>query len=809
MLKLAFRNITSKPWRFVATILAIAVVVAMSFSMLSYRSAVYDYLYAIEMSFPGKSDITITINSSSNRITEISSSLESLDGVEEIVPVLNLYAMFGDEYVSVRGYEKNQFECLQTIDLKSGSVSDNIDDIIISTEAAEHYNLKVGDCVNLTLGQSSVQFFVSGIAQKSGYFLSDSPFLVVGRLEQVTKLAIGANVPGNPKLFNCIYVCLKDGVDIAETIATISSMEEYSDMFVTASENSAYIDEQTDSIAAPVVLAGIAVLLLGIAIIVLLYGMSEGEKRTLISRLSVVGATKRQVFAIFLIESVLQAGIGAIFGSVIAVGVFMGLLKFALSSTITFSLSVWYLLVAGIIGFVSAIISSLMPINKAFKVSIRENQLDVDKQKRQRWILPICAILLTFVALMISAFVDEVAGIFGLIGTLLALVALAVCSAPVLKMIAGAASKTSNPSVKTACLSIAREKRFSRSSVLLTSGMAIAMMLFMAWSLTTTIFTAYVSEFEHMVLVKNIRSEIQESEFSDVEGIYGASKMMWAKGDVLVEDNTVTMNIFGSKSMLDILDFEYITPKERVDELISTDKPYVFVDISLEKLYGIKEGDVIEIAIDKVKKEVVVGGILKHNLFSGRYVIMSKEVAQIHFGQESDTVLAVVNSDYSVDGAVKNMREKFAGSNYYVVSALESFKWDLENMYAVFDLIGALAIAVLLFICGVSITSAVIGRATANGSRVAMLNAGMSKNTLLKSEVFEYALTALTSFCLALLSSLVLADGLIYSLRLFGLFFDYLYEAWVTASVGGAMALCYTLTPLVFNFKKGYNLKKV
>lgn len=805
MLKLAFRNITSRPWRFVATILAIAVVVAMSFSMLSFRSAVYDYIYATEIALSGRSDITISTNSSSNSITEISSSLKALDGVDEFVPVLKLYALLGDEYVSLRGFDPSQYQSLQDIELESGYVGTNGSDVIISKSASEHFNIECGDGITLKIGTRSITCYVSGIAKNSGYFLSDAPFQVIGGIEQFTKLVLGVS----GKLCNEIYLVLKDGVSVEDTIATISGMEQYRNMYVTYSKNDAYVDERTESLTAPVVLAGIAVLLLGIAIIVLLYSMSEGEKRALISRLSVVGATKSQIFGIFLIESVLQAGIGAICGSVFAIGVFVGLLKITLSTTVTFSVSIWYLLAGGIIGFVSAIASSLLPINKAFRVSIRENQLDIQKQTGKRWILPICVILLTAVVLIVGAFVDEITGIFSLIGMLLALLGLGLSSTPALKSVATQSAKTSEPSVKSASLSMVREKRFARSSILLTTGMSIAMMLFMAWSLTTTIFTSYVMEFEHMILVTNIRADVNEDRFKDVEGVDNATKMVWTTAEMQIGDEQVTMNIFGSKTIAEMIDFEYITPKERVDELLLSDKPYVFVDISQFKLYGVKEGDTLTMTLGNETQQVIVGGILKHELFSGKYVVVSQEVLKKYFNADADTVLAVVNDNYQVDDVVGIMREEFASNNFYVVSALEFFRWDMESMMAVFDLIGALSIIVGLFICAVSITGSIIGRGTAQKGRVALLNAGMSKRQMLKAEMYEYGLIALIAFVLALACSLVITYALINALRLFGLYFEFIYEAWVTITAGLAIATCYTLTPLVFNFKKGYNLKRV
>ena len=46
--KLALKNISSKPWRAVATIFVVAVAVSLIFAMLSFSDAVYEYLFEVE-----------------------------------------------------------------------------------------------------------------------------------------------------------------------------------------------------------------------------------------------------------------------------------------------------------------------------------------------------------------------------------------------------------------------------------------------------------------------------------------------------------------------------------------------------------------------------------------------------------------------------------------------------------------------------------------------------------------------------------------------------------------------------------------
>ena len=79
---------------------------------------------------------------------------------------------------------------------------------------------------------------------------------------------------------------------------------------------------------------------------------------------------------------------------------------------------------------------------------------------------------------------------------------------------------------------------------------------------------------------------------------------------------------------------------------------------------------------------------------------------------------------------------------------------------------------------------------------------------LLGAEVCEYAVIAAVALALSVVSSAVLTASLIHALRLFGLYFDFMYRTWVVFVTGIAMCGAYALVPLALNFKKGYNVKK-
>lgn len=809
MLKLALKNLTSKPLRTIATILAVAVAVAMIFCMISFKGAVFDYIYKTETSAAGNSDIVISTNSNSDRITTVAKPLKDIEEVKDIVPSLNLYALLGDEYVSVRAFVANQLQTLQKIDVAQGDLSGmesgvNEDNIVVSKAAAEHFGLKVGDNLKLKLGANEVSFYVGAIAEQSGYFLDDSPYKFVCLTKNASKLVLPVSAND---FCNEIYLSVKDGANIDNVIGKIKGIEKYSTMLVKASKDSAYVEEKTSSLTAPVVLAGGAVLVLGVAVVALLFLMSENEKKTLIAKLTVIGATKRQIFGLFALESFIVSVLGAVVGSALSVGVFVGLLKLTLSTSIAFNVNALYLFFAGAIGFVSAMASSLIPVGRAFKGTIRENQLDSKKAPKWAKWLAVAFFALTIVSLIVEFCVPKATGVAAIFSMVFALLTVATACIPLVKVVGKGIAKTSSPSMKIAGLNVQREKRFARSATMLTVGVTVSVMLFMAWSLTTSIFSSYIREFENMAFVSNVRADVNAEDFKSAEGVKDATKMVWGQCSINIANQEKNMNLLGSADIIDMVDFEFITPKEMVYERISSDKDYVFVDYALKVLYGVDEGDTFDMTMGDVTRKVIVGGIVKHELFSGNYIVTSSDMLARTFEKQIDTVL-VVSDGKDMQKTVGALREKWADKNYYVISALDAFKWDMESMQSVFDLIGTLAVVVAIFIFAVTAASALIGRSGAEKARSALLNAGMSKNMLLASETFEYMTLAVVALALSVISSVSLTASLIHALRLFGLYFDFMYRTWVVFVTGIAMCGAYTLVPLALDFKKGYNVKK-
>ncbi len=493
-----------------------------------------------------------------------------------------------------------------------------------------------------------------------------------------------------------------------------------------------------------------------------------------------------------------------------AVGVFVGIIRLTLSASASFTLSAWRLLGAEAIGFVVAAASSLVPMIRAFAGTVRENLIAADNNK-SKWTLAAAIVL---AAAGIAAFAIVLADVLpsrasagvGVALLATALAALALGLPHIVRAVGKLISKCKSPSVKTAGIRLARDKRPSRSAAVLGVGMSISMLLFMAWSLTTSIFGAYIADFENMAIVSNVQASVDVAEFEAEDCVRTAVKLVWQQGRLSGNMPSRSVRILGSKDVLELTKFGFVTDENIVRERLASDGDFVFVDAAFARMYAIAEGDKVALSLENKTMTATVGGILSHRLFDGAYVVVNENVLDRAFNVKPDTVLIVANGD--VHAAVGALSEKFSAKNYYVIEALEAFKWDMQTVESVFDLIGTLAFVVAAFILAVTVANALVGRAGEEKSRRALLSAGMSKNMLLESEIAEHGILAAVCYVLAFALAAPMTVGLVAALELFGLSFEFMFEAWVVATVGIVMAAMYALTPLLCGFGKGYTLVK-
>lgn len=806
---LALKSLRAKPLKTFASVAAIAVAVAMLFCTFSFESAVYDYVYEVETADHGESDIIISTKSGGDRLALVQ-PLKELDGVEEVIPTLSVYALCErpdapDEYVRLRGFEDGDVGALGGLELVSGSLdslASHPDDVVISLNAAEHFGLGLGDMFTvsgMTAGGGKANFFVAAIAANTGVFAADSPFTVLGTAGGGIASLIS---PGGRAVYNEVYVRAEAGTDAAELAERISEMPEYKGLTVSECVDLNYIATRASNLAAPVTIAGVAVALLCFVGLVLVFTSGIADRRSYAARLALVGATKKRIFALFAIESAVMAAGGAVIGSALAVGALALLLHIVLASAASFSVNAALLFAAAAAGAGVAFVASLYPLVKVFSSTARENLTDAAGNGRGG---AIAAGVIAAVSVVTLCVENCVAGAKGALSAVdLALVmALAGAAAPLLlRAVAAALSKTSRAPVMVAGFAAAREKRAQRSSRILAVGMTVSMLLFTVWSLTTSVYSGFTAEFEQMILVTNVSSDVDPAEFTAVEGVDGAYRMVWKQADLNCGGVERSVNILGSASALGLADFDYVSGRDETRAALAEGQ--AVLDFSMHELYGIDVGDPVTLVIDGESTEFEVGALVRHSLFNGAYVILSEDALAERAGLAPDTVVVVADGD--VSDTAELVRSKFADRNYYAVPALEAYSWDTRSLENVFDLVAALAFMLTALVFAVALANVAVGRAYSERTRSTLLCAGLSRKGLLASEILEHALSAGSALIFALPASALGALCLINALRMFGLYFGFMYDAAAAVAAGIVLAVVYTLVPVIFGFERRYGI---
>lgn len=806
-LSLALKSLKAKPLRTVASVLAVAVAVAMFFCMFSFESAVYRYVFEVETADFGDSDIMITAKSGGDRIALVQ-PLYDVEGVESVTPTVSVYALtaFGDEedkeYLRLRGFDEGGIAGLEGLEIIAGDLELRSDDVVISKATAERFSLRVGDLLpvrGMTSGGKQVNFYVGAIAENRGPFSADSPYTVLGSASRVSSLIITGTV------YNEIYVTAEEGADLSELRERIAAMPEYASLTVSECLDEEYIATRARNIASPVTIAGAAVALLAVVAVALVFTAGVRDRRAYAAKLALVGATKKRIAALFATESAVTALLGAVLGSLLAVGVFALMIAVVLSSVTAFAVDALLLFAAAVTGAVTAFAASLYPLVKVFRSTARENLVGSVGRRRAGVVTASALAAVTLVLLLVENLVPGAKGVLSAVDLVL-VIACAAAAAPVLVRALGKLlSRTNDPSLMVAGMSAARERKASSASQILAVGMTVSMLLFTAWSLTTSVFSGFTAEFEKMILVTNVSAETDTSAFTSVDGVNSAHLMVWRQATLSADGiDARSVNVLGSADALGLVDFEYLTSRADAERALAEGK--VVLDRSMSELYGVKAGDTVRLDVDGTVREFEVGALVRHNLFNGGYVIVSAEALKEAYDLSPDTV--VLTADGDVESVAEEVRSRFADRNYYAVPALAAYEWDTKSLENVFDLIAALAFMLTALAFAVALAGAAAGRAYAGRTRSALLCAGLSKRGLLGAETAEQTLSAVCAFVFALPASALAALCLVNALSLFGLYFGFMYNVVAALAAGLAVLAAYALVPVVFGFKRGYDMRR-
>ncbi|SHI24628.1 ABC transporter permease [Desulfosporosinus lacus] len=304
--------------------------------------------------------------------------------------------------------------------------------IIIGESAAEKYQLKVGDSLDLEFVQggttSKQRFTICGIASSTGLFKGNtkSASAIVPR----DFLSNYSNARGK---VGAIYIKLLKPEDKQEMIELLSN--DYNNYKVFELFPLEEIKQETMMISAVFLMLSSIVFFMSIFIIYSSFKVITTEKLPIIGTFRSIGATKRMTNYLLLGESIIFGIVGGLLGCGVGVGI-LYLMSYALSKMVNgsegmeFNATIQFSGVNFVLAFLMAIIlcfvSSIIPILKVSKIPIKDivlNSVQKNTKRRRLWtILGIVFMVIAFVSSLIES--DNLRPILGSVGMLLTLTAI-------------------------------------------------------------------------------------------------------------------------------------------------------------------------------------------------------------------------------------------------------------------------------------------------------------------------------------------------------------------------------------------------
>lgn len=303
--------------------------------------------------------------------------------------------------------------------------------ILIGKSAAEKYNLKIGDSLELEMGAgentSRQKFTICGIASSTGLFKGNTKS--ISAIVPRDFLSTYSNARGK---VGAIYIKLLKPEDKQEMIELLS--DDYSNYRVFELFPLEEIKQETMMISAVFLMLSSIVFFMSIFIIYSSFKVITTEKLPIIGTFRSIGATKRMTNYLLLGESILYGIVGGVLGCGVGVGI-LYLMSYALSKMVngsegmefnaTIQFSGTNFLMAFLMALILCFVSSIIPILKVSKIPIKDivlNSVQKNTKRRRLWtILGIVFMIIAFAFSLVDS--DNLRPILGSVGMLLTLTA--------------------------------------------------------------------------------------------------------------------------------------------------------------------------------------------------------------------------------------------------------------------------------------------------------------------------------------------------------------------------------------------------
>ncbi len=393
ILKFTIRNIKEKKFRTFLILFSIMMSSALFFASGAMAGSVGKIIVDRIRNSVGSSEIMIHANEKSASGFMTTAAAEDFDSdMEFIVGTINGEGVYKKEdketiKINLNGYEFEELQQMNPVILEEEYELQPFQGkkIILSSATAEKLGLGIGESMEMTIDSVKHRFRVVGIAQPKGIFLED------GRSNNaVVPREMLASLYGAKGKVTAIHMKPKDMGSKQELIESLSKVYKRYTVRETIDEED--IKRGASTFNVPFMMMVVMVLVISVFIIYTSFRVITTEMLPVIGTFRSIGATKRMTDMVLLTESVAYGAVGGALGCVLGIGILYLMANMMLTQadraagfTATIQYDTSQMLIAFILALVLSVVSSLIPIIKVSRISVKDIVLNnVEKVKRKK-----------------------------------------------------------------------------------------------------------------------------------------------------------------------------------------------------------------------------------------------------------------------------------------------------------------------------------------------------------------------------------------------------------------------------------------
>lgn len=752
IIKFIVKSIKEKKFRTFLIIFAVALSGALYFASTSLSESLVEIFADNMRKNVGNADIMISPKEESPaQVVSEAPVLRFKDKTQYIIKAINgagRYKIGAKNYerISLTGMTLDDYMTMNSLQLtkKLEGSSFNSNCMIISQKTAEKYHLDVGDQMELYIRDIRRSVKIYGIALPMGMFLDErqEPKALIS----YKSLSDYMQTDDKPKT---VYIKAAESVDVGELILQLQ--KSYPKYVVEEAISQEELNANTSSLSMPLLLMTFIVTFMSVFIIYSSFKVITLEKLPIIGTFRSIGASRKTMNRVLVIESLFYGMIGGIAACILGIVILYIMTQNSTPDNIKeyigvkINISFIKLFITFILSVVVCLVSSMIPILEVSKKPLKEIVLGSPgikkKNKIRKDILGILFIITAFVlpAAMPRALSLASGGgsiVLIMIGTINVLpTIIKLTSKPSEQILSKLFGNVGTLAVKN----IKGNKSILNSISLITIGIVTLLMINnVSMNLNTALIHIFKESGKCDLQVSmnemdksSVRSLLRND---NIEGVYPVAAVFETEVKELGEDIACIESI-QDRSLKQYMNYDYMGKEDEIFNKID-DGRYIVTAVTIKNRFNLKEGDKLTLKFPNGERVYTVLGFINTSVYMGNYALISDTYLQSDSGTKYYNN-AYINVKGDPNKVLESLESKYVDRYFEGQTLEEMLRAEEESSGQLMSmLIGFSLLALLIGSIGI-INNLIISFMERKKSIAVLRSVGMNKKQIVKMVFIE------------------------------------------------------------------------